>query len=160
MNAPAICSAGWTSRGLADLVLVLAWLTVTAAGAQTNAPTAQPSTNEVLAAIPQSFFVSVPTQGKDPFFPNSIRRGGGPPPPPPPTNHLTSLPVLKLQGITGPANRRLALINNRVFGVGESGSVNAGGKKVTIKCEKIGPRSASIVESPSGQKEELHLTGD
>jgi hypothetical protein len=161
MNASVIYSAGWTSRGLSGLVLVMAWLTVAVGGAQTNAPTAQIATNVELATISKSIFVDEFQKGKDPFFPNSMRRQPGRP-----TDAAaliaTTLPAseFKLKGITGPANRRFALINNRDFEVGEKGSVYVGGKKVTIKCEKIGPRSVWItIESQPGLKE-LRLPGD
>jgi hypothetical protein len=159
MNAPAIYSPGQPSGGMARLVLMAAWMVVSVAWAQTNTPMAQPATSAAPAAIPQSVFVDEFQKGKDPFFPNSSRRQPVPPADvvlaaPPPSSEF------KLKGITGPANRRFALINNRDFEVGEKGSVYAGGKKITIKCEKIGPRSAWItIEGQPGLKE-LRLPAD
>jgi hypothetical protein len=161
MNAPAFCFACRTSRGLASLALAMAWVAVAGGANQTNAPTAQPATNEVVVAIPQSVFVDEFQKGKDPFFPNSLRRQPGRSADvPAPVVAPLLVSEFKLKGITGPANRRFALINNRDFEVGEKGSVYAGGKKVVIKCEKIGPRSVWItIEGQPGLKE-LRLPGD
>jgi hypothetical protein len=161
MNAPAIYSSSWTSGGRVRLALMAAWMAVSVAWAQTNTSRAQPATQAAPAAIPQSVFVDEFQKGKDPFFPNSSRRQ-------PSRTTLDAPPIatpltaseFKLKGITGPANRRFALINNRVFEMGETNSVYAGGKKITIKCEKIGPRSVWItIESQPGLKE-LRLPGD
>jgi hypothetical protein len=161
MNAPAIYSSSRTFGGMARLALMAAWMAVSVAWAQTNTSMAQPATNAAPAAIPQSVFVDEVQKGKDPFFPNSSRRQ--PVRPADGAVAITAPPStseFKLKGITGPANRRFALINNRDFEVGEKGSVYAGGKKVTIKCEKIGPRSVWItLEGQPGLKE-LRLTGD
>jgi hypothetical protein len=161
MKARSIGCGAWAFAGVVALALMAAWLEAPVAQGQTNAPLASPATNVAPAEIPQSLFVDEFQTGKDPFFPNSVRRQPAQPvtalvatAAPPPSSEFN------LKGITGPANRRFALINNRDFEAGEKGSVYAGGKKVTIKCEKIGPRSVWItLEGQPGIKE-LRLPGD
>src|SRR5437016_12077662 len=94
-------------------------LVILAQGAETNRPAAE-------VVIPKSVFVSEGDIGKDPFFPNSVRRR-------PKVPDDSGKPVIRdfsqllvLKGITGPAEKRIALINNLTFAKGEEGEVKAG----------------------------------
>jgi hypothetical protein len=98
------------------------------AKAVTNAPPA-------VVELPKSVFV-IPTtseEGRDPFSPLSTRLH----PVITPTTTNVPLPVVlvELKGISGTADRRLAIINNRTFEAGEEGElvVNAGRVRVVVK---------------------------
>jgi hypothetical protein len=104
---------------------------------------------------PKSVFV-IPTsseEGKDPFFPQSTRLR--------PVQRVVSSnlpPVvaeLELKGVSGTANRRLAIINNRTFEAGEEGDVMCNGLRVRIKCLKIDPSSAQVFVD--GKERTLYL---
>lgn len=94
--------------------------------------------------------------GKDPFFPKSTRRGEKEPSP---TVKKTITPVaqLSLKGISGPTNRRFALINNQPLAAGESGYVRISGGQVKVHCWEI--RDDSVIISVEGdvEKKELRL---
>ena len=49
-----------------------------------------------------------------------------------------------LKSISGPADRRFALINNQTLGKGETGRIKAGHKTVTVKCLEIKEKSVVI----------------
>lgn len=96
-------------------------------------------------SIPQSTFVipSQPTEGRNPFFPQTIVRTA--PPATIPTDSVVDSSVFVLNGITSPP-RRTAMINGRTFEPGEEGEVRlASGNKILIKCEDIRADSATIV---------------
>jgi hypothetical protein len=61
---------------------------------------------------------------------------------------------LKLKGISGSGNRRLAMINNQTFASGDQLPVKVGDKKVNVRCVEIHERSVIVaIEGESGQKE-------
>lgn len=94
--------------------------------------------------IPQSAFVipSQPTEGRNPFFPQSTVPVAAPPITP---NHLLDPSLFILNGITSPP-RRTAMINGRTFEPGEEGEIRfASGNRTMIKCEEIRADSAIIV---------------
>lgn len=78
--------------------------------------------------------------------------GGAPTGPPPKYTDLT------LKSISGSGTKKLALINNQTFTVGESGKVRLGAGEVKLRCEEI--RDQSVVVTIEGQRgrKELHLT--
>lgn len=111
-----------------------------------------PSVPEV--PLPQSVFniPSQPSEGRNPFFPQStvqvviakISKA----------NPVESFSFV-LNGITSPP-RRSAMINGRTFEPGEEGEVRLpSGAKVLIKCEEIKDDSAVIIAG--GQRRELRL---
>ena len=111
----------------------------------TNAPAATP------IEIPKSEF-ALPTasaQGRDPFFPNSVRTGTAKTRDP-----GTSAPVsivIELKGISG----KFALINNRTFAAGEEADVTAGKEKVHVRCVSI--KEDSVLVEVEGKAQELKL---
>jgi hypothetical protein len=145
---------------LAIALLGLAFASL-AAPAHTNAPSgsAPAVTNAApaLPPIPQSVF-SVPLnpqEGKDPFFPLSMRIFND-------VVVKTNLqPVaviaveLKLNGISGTADHRLAIINNRTFGVGEEGEVVSNAGRVHIICKDI--KADSVLVLVAGEERVLRL---
>ena len=105
---------------------------------------AETNTNRAPAqvTIPQSVFATEGATGKDPFFPNSIRRikrdDSGKQMP---TRDFSAL--LKLTGIAGGV-RPIATINNLTFAVGEEQEVKVEGGKVKIRVLEIGEKSVVI----------------
>jgi hypothetical protein len=145
---------------LAALLLVLAF-PCPAAQTKTNSPTvAAPVPTNALPAqveIPKSVFVipTTPQEGRDPFFPLSTRL-------------FTSVVVktnmhsvaavpsdLKLNGISGTAEHRLAIINNRTFEANEEGAVSTSAGLVRIRCLEI--KSDSVLVQIGGEQRILRM---
>jgi hypothetical protein len=140
------------------LVFALVWVP-TFVHAATEAPKV---TNKMPVArlvpevpIPQSLFVipAQPSEGRNPFFPQSVVHTVVP-------AKVTKDPsfdwsVFVLNGITSPP-KRTAMINGRTFEANEEGEVrlNTGGRML-IKCEAIKADSAII--TVGGQIHELRL---
>ena len=106
--------------------------------------------------IPQSVFINpaTPQEGKDPFFPQSTRHRPIPAPvttaPPP-----SAVVELELKGISGTANRRMAIINNRTFEAGEEGEVVTNVGRIRITCKDIKAGSVQVIVN--GQERALSL---
>jgi hypothetical protein len=116
---------------------------------------AETNTNRapVQLAIPRAVFATDGVTGKDPFFPNSIRRmkrddtGKQQP-----TRDLSGL--LKLTGIAGGV-RPIATINNLTFAAGEEQDVKVEGGKLKIRVLEI--REKSVVVSVEKQPLPIEL---
>jgi len=147
---------------LAALVLCLAFPSF-AAQTITNAPASPtPAPTNALPAqleIPKSVFIipATPLEGKDPFFPLSMRpfttvvvRTN-----PQPTVAVTVTVDLKLNGISGTAARRLAIINNRTFEANEEGAVSTPSGPVRIRCLEI--KDDSVLVQIGGEQRVLRL---
>jgi hypothetical protein len=99
-------------------------------------------------AVQPSVFEDNYASGVDPFFPASRRRH--------PKNEVITevapsesapsgrIEQLSLKGITGLGTQRLALINNRPFASGESGSVRIPGGQMLIRVLELGERSVKV----------------
>lgn len=106
--------------------------------------------------IPQSVFVipSQPSEGRNPFFPQSSNGFQAPPVAKLRDNNVDAS-LFVLNGITSPP-RRTAMINGRTFEPGESGEVRLpNGSRALIKCLQIGNESAVI--DINGQRREVRL---
>jgi hypothetical protein len=146
-----------TTTLLAGLTVMTTSSSGLAAGKETKDTGKTPATFQVVPEmpIPQSNFVipSQPTEGRNPFFPQSTARIV-------PVVKFTPANVIDpslivLNGITSPP-RRTAMINGRTFEPGEEGEVRlASGNKTLIKCEEIRADSAIIVVG--GQHRELRM---
>ena len=77
--------------------------------------------------------------------------GGAPPAPPPKYADLT------LKNLSGPRNRRLALINNQTFAAGESALVRLGDGQVKVRCLEIRDDAVRIQVDGQEQSRELRL---
>jgi TPR repeat protein len=64
---------------------------------------------------------------------------------------------LQLKGISGPANRRLAMINNESLLAGESATVKIDGQPLTINCIEIREKSVVISVKGFSDNKELFL---
>jgi hypothetical protein len=127
----------------------LAW-TVSAAEGQTKAPET--------VVIPRSVF-EASTQYLDPFHPGSTRRVGairvdeGDQK----TSDTDLASLLILNGLSGSAAQRLAIINGKTFAAGEQGDVLTQRGKVKVHCLEIRPTSIVIAIGAEGSKAELKL---
>src|SRR5436190_7861761 len=101
--------------------------------------------------IPQSIFESAPPAGKDPFFPNSSRG--------PKISKaepvVVRIPEIGLKGITGTVTKRLCILNNRPFQVGETAEMKVSGQTVIVKCLEI--KNNSAIVTINGLEKELNL---
>jgi hypothetical protein len=93
--------------------------------------------------LAKSEFIEAPSFGKDPFFPNSTRRGARS------YNPIETRPIvpateLTLKGIGGSKNRPVAIINNRTFAVGESAEMRVKGEVVKVRCVEISDKFVKI----------------
>lgn len=122
--------------------------------ASSSIATNSPSTDN----IQQSVFTipSMPSEGRDPFFPNltdvelhaTPDKSGKP-------GESAVVPKLTLQGISGSAERRLAVIGGHSFAAGEEGDVITPGGRVRIRCLEI--NETSVVIEIGGQRQELRF---
>ena len=145
------------------LAAALFGLTFTARAAQTPpaaAGKAKATTNAAPAELEpaKSVFIIPGTagEGKDPFFPLSTRLRPAPPAVTPPTPHVAPTVVqLDLKGISGAVGRRLAIINNQTFAVGEEQEVTVNSGRVRVVCKEI--KDDSVVVVANGQERILRL---
>ena len=145
------------------LAALLLWLAFPSLAAQTktNSPPSPASapTNALPAQleIPKSVFLipTTPQQGKDPFFPRSMRLFTSAVV----STNLQPTPAvtveLKLKGISGTLARRLAIINNRTFEANEEGAVSTASGLVRIRCLEI--RADSVLVQIGGERRILRL---
>ena len=122
------------------------------AQAKTNAP-------PVVSEPPKSVFINpgTPGEGKDPFYPQSTRLRKVPAVATTKTNSpaVVAEAQLQLKGISGAADRRLAIINNRTFATGEEGEVASKSGPVRISCKEIMDDSVRVIVN--GQERILRL---
>lgn len=118
-------------------------------------PAAATETNAAPAEVRKSVFEDNLTSGKDPFFPKSTRRG---------TKEtvasaaaVSPIVQLSLKGISGPTNRRFALINNQPLAAGETAFVRIAGGQVKVHCWEIREDSVLISVEGDAEKKELRL---
>jgi len=119
----------------------------------TAAPPAKPSPapEQPWVAVRSVFIVPTNSlQGRDPFFPNSTRLYEVVSAAHPQVGDLSSL-VLK--GISGPANGRLAIINNHTFGAGDEANLVTPQGPIHIHCIEV--KASSVVIESGGQRHEL-----
>ena len=104
-------------------------------------------------SVRKSVFEDDLKNGKDPFFHKSIRRADKAPA----ANTEVVAPVvqLALKGISGPASRRFALINNQPLAVGETAYVRIATGQVKVRCVEI--REDSVIVSVEGDPEQKEL---
>ena len=107
--------------------------------------------------IPTSVFVlpANPKEGKDPFFPTSMRIFASQQPVVPKGQKA---PVIEIPlTLTGIIPLKLAMVNGRTFEQGEEGEVVANGVRKKIRCLKVKTESAIVELLPEGERRELKL---
>lgn len=146
--------------GVLALLVVMCAVAAQGEPAATPQKTIPPATNAapVVVVIPKSVFRDeIASGGRDPFFPQSARRMQAVP------SAREAQPVvvkvstlLFLKGIvTGAEKRKLALINNRHFAVGETNEVSIEGGKLVVQCMEI--KEGSVVVRVVGKPERYEL---
>ena len=117
---------------------------------------AAPSPNAAPAPAPQSVFIipKNPQEGRDPFFPASIRPYAAMQATP--QAHVADITSLVLKGVSGPADHRLAIINNRTFAVGDVQDLVTSQGRLRIHCVEI--KADSVVVEFAGESHELKYT--
>jgi hypothetical protein len=150
-----------TLPAAAALALALG-LSVAGAADKPAAPASPGATAKVNAllgvAIPEATFNSTMSGGKDPFFPQSNRLA-------PKTPLLTPAVVtevnrahlLTLRGISGPATRRIALINNTTFVAGEAGTVRTVAGTLKIRVQTVEDKIVTLLIDGDSQPRQLEL---
>ena len=118
------------------------------------APPPAPATNAVvrtvadLSAFHSEFDLSA---GKDPFFPKSRRFDA--------VKGVPVLPIvpITLKGISSAKGKRLAIISNRTFEVGEEAELRLNGRTVRVRCLEIRESSALVAIDGMAEPKELKL---
>lgn len=84
---------------------------------------------------------ATPSEGRDPFFPNSTR----------PYEEIQShikrpieLSALQIKGFSEIGGNRYVIINNHTFGTGDEGDVLTSQGRIHIRCLEVGPDSVLI----------------
>jgi hypothetical protein len=112
------------------------------------------NTNSVPTEAPKSLFVlpDKPQEGRDPFFPNSMR----------PyeaamlaNRHSAAVGSLELRGFSGDPLHRLVIINNHTFAEGDEQYVITSAGRIQVRCIKI--KSDSTIIEADGERVELSL---
>jgi hypothetical protein len=157
MRTPQLNLRG-TFAHVAILTLLVAHCTSNAAS--TNNATTPVATQApfIEPAVPQSTFTQPKRreEGRDPFFPKSIRPYGEEAKP---KNVPTVTPIaeLSLKGISGTPEQPLAIINTTTFTVGEEGDVSTRAGKIRIRCVEIRMSEGTVLVQVGGQSRELRL---
>jgi len=127
-----------------------------AAGGSPATPAATPAESE----IPQSVFIvpTSPSEGRDPFFPRTMRLPSGSRTASSVTTNPPSFVVeLALKGISGTRERPLAIINNQTFSAGEENDVVIGARRVRIRCVEINVPAETVIIQIGNERRELRL---
>ena len=108
-------------------------------------------------AVVQSVFVlpSDPSEGRDPFFPNSMRPYESAMAK---RHNPVDVTSLRIRGFSEIAGHRYVIINNHTFGDGDEGDVITPEGRVHIRCLHVGTDSV-LVES-AGSQHILQFTGN
>jgi len=132
--------------------------TPAAATAKPTAPSAADAKSTNGVAVPVSTF-NIPhnqSEGRDPFFPTSMRPYiSGSPVAATNPQPIMAVVELKLNGVSGSPEHRLAIINNHTFESGEEADVTSGRGKVRVRCLEI--KNDSVVVQFGTERRELHL---
>lgn len=117
---------------------------------------------ELLEIPKSSFTYDLAARGKDPFNPGSSKV---PEPEVATKTNVTATQAgnsaLSLKGIILGANRRrLAVINNGVFGVGDSAEIIVPGGRATVRCVEIGDGFAVVTLGGSSDRQILRMRKD
>jgi hypothetical protein len=117
-----------------------------------SAAAAPPAKTAAPEAAPRSVFAipTKPAEGRDPFFPASMRpyesvQAAQP--------HVVEISSLVLKGISGPPGNRLAIINNRTFAVDDEQDLVTSQGRIRVRCVEI--NNTSVVVESAGQRQEL-----
>lgn len=113
---------------------------------------------EVIIAKSQFKLPDGPTEGRDPFFPDSSRPFVTETVPKPAGD--TQLPDYEflLKGISGSPERPLAIINTTTFTTGEENEVIIKSKRIKIRCIEINMTAGTVLFEYGGSRRVLKLS--
>jgi hypothetical protein len=140
---------------LAFALSVAAVCTASAPPQNMSAPAAKEPQAAQTNNVPESVFLipSNRSEGRDPFFPHSTRPLSGA------VVAKATAPVapinLELKALFGTPDRRMAMINNRNFEIGEEQEIPTPGGRVRVRCLEI--HEDSVVIEASGVRRILRL---
>lgn len=138
------------SRKVAAAVFSIAIVAVLVADGKPAAKTASTDSTNITRSV--FTLPANPSEGRDPFFPDSLR----------PYHHAVAAPklanvsMLTIQGFSGRVNQRFVIINNHTFGPGDEGDVTTSAGRLHLRCVEI--RTNSVVIEVGGQRHELFYT--
>jgi hypothetical protein len=118
---------------------------------------AAPAPQSDMTNAKRSIFIlpSNPTEGRDPFFPDSTRPYKLAATTNPQVANVKSLVV---KGFSGSMDHRLVIINNHTFAAGDEGDVVTPGGRIHLSCIEI--RTNSVVIEVGGQRHELFYSDE
>lgn len=137
------------NAGLIALLLIFSGAVSPAASAPGKAPaTSSGSVSNAPSYYTESVFTmpTGPKEGKDPFYPKSDRpwRDAKPAAPQQLAPVTPQTLELKLSGISGTPEHRLAIINGKTFEQGEESEVRVGTARINIHVLKIEADTATV----------------
>ena len=142
---------GALGAGLALSALV--WLAAAGAAAPPVAPAV---TNA--PAPPKAVFATDLPNGRDPFFPDTLRFKRAEPDGKKNVERAVSLlDQLVLKGVSISDKRRLALVNNRTLAEGETAEIKLSLGTLLIQCLEVTEHSALVLAVKTGEKRQLNL---
>jgi hypothetical protein len=139
----------WSEKNLLLRVMAISVFVCLASGLVVNAAP-KAGSNKTKTAHSIFTMPSNPSEGRDPFFPDSTRPYAVAVAASPRSVDVSSL-VLK--GFSGTMKDRLVIINNHTFATGDEGDVTTSTGRVHLKCVKI--KTNSVVVEVEGQLHEL-----
>lgn len=98
-----------------------------------------------------------PAEGKDPFFPKSIRPYGIDSTPKPVVVAKPVVADLTLRGISGTPEKPLAIINTTTFTVGEENDVLTQAGRLRLRCLDINAAEGTVLIQIGGERRQLRL---
>jgi hypothetical protein len=128
------------------LLIALAAANATVLGQPAKNPTDKP------VAVHSTFVMpSNPQEGRDPFYPESIRPYANAM-----ASHVAPITTLAIKGFSGTPENRMVIINNHSFGVGDEGDVLTPGGRVHVHCLEI--NADSVVIEANNQRRTLNFS--
>ncbi|MGC9941537.1 MAG: hypothetical protein ABSE48_06850 [Verrucomicrobiota bacterium] len=130
------------------LLIALAAASASAIAQQAKTPAGNPATERSVFILPTN-----PREGRDPFFPESIR---------PYANAVVAAPAvpiintLSIRGFSGTPGNRMVIINNHSFGIGDEGDVLTASGRIHVHCLEINDHS--VVIEANNQRRELNFS--
>lgn len=108
--------------------------------------------------VPQAIFTQPKTKadGKDPFYPKSVRPYGVDPTPVKP-GPAPVVAEFVLRGISGTPEQPLAIINTTTFTVGETNDVLTKVGRLSIHCLEINMAEGTVLIQFGGERRQLRL---
>ena len=128
------------------LLIALAATNAAALGQPAKNPADKP------VAVHSTFVMpSNPQEGRDPFYPESIRPYANAA-----ASHVMPITTLVIRGFSGTPENRMVIINNHTFGVGDEGDVLTSSGRVHVHCLEI--NADSVVIEANNQRRELSFS--